>query len=181
MPQTRSILLAAALVVLATAVGCDSGPHLVTVTGVVKREGQPVSHAAVIFNPDPSNSTVLLGEAVTDAQGNYRLISDERNGAAPGKYHVIIQRAAGEPAAAAASGSNVDPGGFEDDPYMASLTRGDGFIEPNAKKSARKKSESQGPAIPGANEKYTFDIEVAGKGGAIDFDLNPNADSDSKP
>lgn len=174
--KTRSVSWAAALVAVAVAAGCDSGPDLVTVTGAVTQEGKPVSHAAVTFNPDPSNSSVLLGDAITDSEGNYRLISDERNGAVPGKYHVIIERAPGAPpAGAVGSTASAD---FEDDPYMASLTSGAGFIEPHAKsRASAKKKGDHGPIVPGEGEKYTFDIEVAGKGGAIDFELKPKVDA----
>lgn len=179
MLKTRPLSWAAALAIVALSTGCGGGPDLVTVTGAVTQDGKPVSHAAVIFNPDPSNSAILVGQAVTDAEGNYRLISDERNGAVPGKYHVIIQRAAGAPPAIASGDGAVASADFEDDPYMASLASGVGFIEPDARQraAAKKKAEQhQGPIVPGEDDKYTFNIEVAGKGGAIDFELKSKAD-----
>ncbi|OJW26514.1 MAG: hypothetical protein BGO49_12350 [Planctomycetales bacterium 71-10] len=167
MPRRRSLSLAAALVTAAVMVGCgDSGPDLVTVTGAVTQEGRPVGHAAVLFSPDPSNVALVPGEAVTDAEGRYRLVSDQRNGAVPGKYHVVIKRAAGSPPAGALPADAS--AAFKDDPFMASLSAGAGGPAP-------KKGKPKGPVIPSADDEFTFDIEVAAKGGAIDFDLKPAA------
>ncbi|WP_337174966.1 carboxypeptidase-like regulatory domain-containing protein [Paludisphaera sp.] len=178
MPRNRSRSLAAALFMAAASaatVGCDSGPALVTVTGTVTMEGKPVSHAAVQFSPNPSNAVVLPGEAVTDADGHYRLISDERNGAVPGKYHVVISRAAGEPPSAPLPSEASEA--FKDDPFMAALSSGAGSGAPAAAKKSKK-----GPIVPDAGTEFTFDIEVAGKGGAIDFVIKPEvAKTASRP
>lgn len=166
MPRRRSLSLAATFVAASIMVGCDSGPALVTVTGAVTQEGQPVSHAAVLFSPDPSNAALVPGEGVTDAEGRYRLVSDQRNGAVPGKYHVVIKRAAGSPPPGALpADANA---AFQDDPFMASLSAGGGGPAP-------KKGKQKGPIVPSADDEFTFDIEVAAKGGAIDFELTKPA------
>ncbi len=163
MSLSRFLPLAAILAAAAaSAAGCGaSGPDLVTVSGLVTQEGQPVAHAAVIFSPDPSNAPMLAGEGVTDAEGRYRLISDERNGGVPGKYHVVISRAAGELPPELAAASNP---AFADDPFMAALSAGAGKTAPKKK---------GGPVV--IEGEYAFDIEVAAKGGAIDFELPKDA------
>ncbi len=158
--QSRSLVpLAAALAAAAVVVGCgEPGPDLVTVTGTVTQDGQPVVHAAVLFSPLPGNDPMLAGEGITDAEGRYRLVSDERNGAVPGKYHIVINRAAGElPPEIAASTDEA----FANDPYMASMIA-------SVSKPAPKKKKAGPVVIAG---EYAFDAEIAGKGGAMDFEL----------
>jgi uncharacterized lipoprotein YajG len=78
-------LLAGALLVA----GCDRGPRMVPVTGVVTVDGKPVDKAAVLFaHVDGGRPTV----GVTDEQGRFRLTTDGREGALLGEHGVAITR-----------------------------------------------------------------------------------------
>lgn len=135
----------------ALVIGCgDSGPRLVSVTGTVSLNGQPLEGAALAFEPVPTapNSEVRPGEAVTDAAGKYEVSTSLKSGLAAGKYRVIVTKA---PLDAAKGDPN-----FAEDPFMAQLAA----TGPDGGKKAKK----------GVIEE-TFDREVPEAGGTLDFDL----------
>ena len=71
--------------------GCGQGETLVPVTGKVTIDGKPLGTGSVTFEPDSSKGTkaqVAAGEI--DAQGNYKLMSGGKEGAAPGWYKVAV-------------------------------------------------------------------------------------------
>jgi hypothetical protein len=78
--------------------GCSTGPYQVApVSGRVTLNGQPLSHAAVTFQPLSSGSNNNPGPGsggFTDADGRYtlKLIGTETLGAVVGKHMVRITR-----------------------------------------------------------------------------------------
>jgi len=87
----KTYLSLAAAWALATA-GCG-GNGLVTVTGKVTLDGQPLSDATVIFVPvEGANKTTTPGGR-TDESGVFYLMTREPNdGAMPGEYNVTITK-----------------------------------------------------------------------------------------
>lgn len=85
-------------------VGCGGGSELpeyseklVSVSGQVKANGKPLSHATVTFIPQSGDGQMASGK--TDDQGNYELFThmpnatvDESRGAVPGEYKVTVSR-----------------------------------------------------------------------------------------
>lgn len=132
-------------------IGCgESGPKLVSVTGTVSLNGQPVEGAALTFEPDPTDPhrEARPGEAVTDAAGKYEVSTSLKSGLAPGKYRVMVTKAPLD----AAKG---DPT-YADDPYMAQLSA----TGLDGGKKAKKSVIEQ-----------TFDRDVPEAGSTLDFDL----------
>lgn len=81
--------------------GCgqkETVPELVSVTGKVTYQGQPLADAFVAFIPADEEETptelgrILRPAAQTDAQGEYELAWGDHVGAPPGKYHVTITK-----------------------------------------------------------------------------------------
>jgi hypothetical protein len=91
--MTRSRVLAAGGL-LAAVVGCSGGPSFAPVSGVVKLDGEPYSHAVVSFQPVGSSDNPNPGRgssAYTDAQGRFVLRCDNAfDGAVVGKHLVRI-------------------------------------------------------------------------------------------
>lgn len=84
------VLLAIPLAGLAS--GCQKGPELGTVTGLVKVNGQPLPYAYVVFQPIAPGT---YGSAYTDKEGKYELqFTTSRNGAPVGSHRVSIRAAA---------------------------------------------------------------------------------------
>jgi hypothetical protein len=78
-----------------TAAGCgrSTPPYqLAEVTGVVKLDGNPAADLVVTFLPDSVGGTNgPRASGKTDAQGQYRLVCDDRQpGAVVGLHHVLI-------------------------------------------------------------------------------------------
>jgi len=90
---TMRLCFLAAAALLAPAVGCDSGPKFVPVSGVVSLNGKPYGKAAVSFQPIGSAENAYPGRgssAYTDENGRFVLISDKHRGAVAGKHLVRI-------------------------------------------------------------------------------------------
>ncbi|CAN5217430.1 hypothetical protein BH11PLA2_BH11PLA2_02750 [soil metagenome] len=74
--------------------GCSSTPPMVSVKGVVKRNGQPVEHCQVCFYPDRDDANPLehgYGITVTGPDGSYEIknaLGD--TGIFPGTYRVVL-------------------------------------------------------------------------------------------
>jgi hypothetical protein len=83
-------LLLGLLVVLA---GCDRGPQLARVTGVVTLGGVPLDEIRVEFMPDPETGNVAAtSTAETDAEGRFTLVypGTGEPGAAVGMHRVVL-------------------------------------------------------------------------------------------
>lgn len=91
--RTIHVTGAVAVALLVTLSGCQRGPALGTVSGVVQVNGKPLPYAYVVFQPiDPPGA---YGSAYADENGKYELqFSKHRNGAPVGSHRVSI-RAAG--------------------------------------------------------------------------------------
>jgi hypothetical protein len=69
--------------------GCDSGPKVSLVKGVVTLDGQPIENATVDFYPSNGDRG---SSGVTNAQGEYTLsYSADKKGARPGEHKVTIK------------------------------------------------------------------------------------------
>ncbi len=76
------------VVVLLLSCGCGQGPKIVTVTGMVTRQGKPVPHVVLTFVPEHGRPS--WGE--TDEQGRFNLHYDRhQEGAVVGKHTVSVQ------------------------------------------------------------------------------------------
>jgi len=73
--------------------------NLVSVSGNVTLEGNPVPQAKVLFLPDISQESGRMAEGYTDGQGRYQLNTpvpslnrDRTAGVLPGEYRVVISK-----------------------------------------------------------------------------------------
>lgn len=92
--QRRSLafLVSAIAIVIA---GCQRGPELGTVSGVIRVNGQPLPYAYVQFQP--TTPPRIYGSAYADAEGRYELqFSESQMGAPVGQHRVSIQAARGD-------------------------------------------------------------------------------------
>lgn len=75
--------------------GCadDGRPQLIEATGTVRLNGEPVADALIFFMPEVGNPVMRPSRATTDAQGNFRLGTyNKEDGIPPGKYKVGIEK-----------------------------------------------------------------------------------------
>jgi hypothetical protein len=78
-----------------TLCGCDSGPRVTPVEGVVLLDGKPLVGVEVRFAPecDPKALSAPFSRALTDESGHYNLECDnQKPGAVAGKHTVIVRR-----------------------------------------------------------------------------------------
>jgi hypothetical protein len=86
--MTRHALLASAASALVCLAGCDDGPDVAPVTGVVTQNGEPLAHVIVEFQPDKGAPS--YGE--TDETGSYKLMyQTNREGALLGHHWVSVR------------------------------------------------------------------------------------------
>jgi hypothetical protein len=78
--------LAVSLAVALPAVGC--GRKLVTTSGVITLDGQPLGGAVVQFQPEGPGGDIATG--TSEADGSFRLSTGGADGAAPGAYRVVV-------------------------------------------------------------------------------------------
>ncbi|QDU26002.1 hypothetical protein ETAA8_10740 [Anatilimnocola aggregata] len=79
-------LVAGALLIFVA--GCDTGPRMIPVSGVVTLDGKPVKNAAVMFL---STSGGRPAEGITDAEGRYSLTTFKfGDGAVEGQHSVSV-------------------------------------------------------------------------------------------
>lgn len=100
--KTTAILLGL-LIAFANLPGCGKKSHfpLVETTGRLVYKGQPVADASVMLSP-LEGQRAAVGK--TDAQGRFELTTmNPRDGAMPGKYKIVITKAAAVEAAADAA------------------------------------------------------------------------------
>lgn len=72
---------------LVTAVGCDSGPKIVKISGTAMHKNQPVPGIRITFVPDKGRPS----HGDTDEQGKFTLEYDEKNkGAVVGMHTVSV-------------------------------------------------------------------------------------------
>jgi hypothetical protein len=71
--------------------GCDKGPKMVPVSGIVTLNGKPLVGAGILFQPV---STELSNPATgdTDSEGRYHLRVRDKKGAFVGAYKVCISK-----------------------------------------------------------------------------------------
>ena len=72
--------------------GCSNQPHLIEVTGKVTMNGKPLGNVRVDFHPDPDKGTTgISSTAKTDAEGNFKLLYQEKTpGAIIGHHRIVI-------------------------------------------------------------------------------------------
>ncbi len=80
---------AAILLVLFVSTGCGDGNGLVSASGTVTLDGQPLSGVVVEFRPNTAGDGSFFGR--TDSSGRYRMMRTAfQSGVAPGEYSVLI-------------------------------------------------------------------------------------------
>jgi hypothetical protein len=87
--QFRSVgsSLGVSLMVLFVAIGCNSRPSRVPVSGKVLIDGEPLKFGAVVFAPEGGRQS----SGIIDATGNFKLTCFEPgDGALIGKHHVQV-------------------------------------------------------------------------------------------
>jgi hypothetical protein len=85
--MTRNSCIGVLVLALAIA-GCNRGPQMAPVSGVVLLSGQPVEGAAVLFTPESGGRPA---DGVTDKEGKFTLQTfAPGDGALIGKYNVAI-------------------------------------------------------------------------------------------
>lgn len=81
------------VVLVATATGCGSskpvGPALVPAEGVVTFKDKPLIGATVFFYPENREGASCGGN--TDETGKFKLWTNGKGGASPGRYRVTVQ------------------------------------------------------------------------------------------
>ena len=83
--MSRNVIFAAGLAGILALTGC--GPSFSPVTGVVKLDGAPVEGATVTFVSEDGSKAY---SGVTDASGNFTLLSGNKPGGTPGSYKVTV-------------------------------------------------------------------------------------------
>jgi len=89
-------LLLAGILSAVTATGCGPEYHIVPVSGVITRGGEPVKDLLVTFQPMGGTISEPVGPASyghTDEQGRYtlKIIHDHQDGAIVGTHRVILR------------------------------------------------------------------------------------------
>ncbi len=87
--KPRLVLICSALLL---SVGCNKGPAVAEVVGIVKFDGKPLPNVKIMFAPNPQKGTVgPISAGLTDDQGRFKLTcEDEREGAVVGWHKVVI-------------------------------------------------------------------------------------------
>ena len=91
-PAARGVVILALAFVVMLLAGCGQADGLVPVSGKVSIDNKPLAAGSVCFHPDAGKGTKATVEAVgvIDSQGNYKLVSGAKEGAAPGWYKVTV-------------------------------------------------------------------------------------------
>ncbi len=106
------------LCLLLLTAGCaDSGPELAPTIGRVLLDGEAVAEAGVLFMPTISGPSA---SGSTDAEGNFRLSTNSRDGALVGTHQVAISKAETRGISADAQGlsGHVVDGGWQFIEYL---------------------------------------------------------------
>jgi len=102
--------------------GCFKGKdNLVPVEGKVTVGKKPLTTGFVVFYPDAAKGNISKEEprGTLDAEGNYRLLTHTKNGAAPGWYKVAVTAA-----------DQLDP----NNPYFTKWRIPERYIDPRTSK-----------------------------------------------
>jgi hypothetical protein len=82
---------------VALVVGCDNsgGNKLLPVVGKVTVDGQPLTvgsgiNSSVSFRPEKGSASAQEPAGTIDENGTYRLFTNGKEGAPPGRYHVLV-------------------------------------------------------------------------------------------
>lgn len=89
--MNRFVSAVLAIIVLSSVVGCGGGQ--VAVEGKVSVDGALLDTGNVSFHPQKEGGQIGYGEI--NSSGTYKLMTDGKAGAAPGKYKVVVT--AGKP------------------------------------------------------------------------------------
>jgi len=100
------LALATALGVVALAPGCGGDVKLVSASGVVTLDGEPLEGATVAFIPVAGNAVSTAGSDMTGPKGNFQMTFNGRSGLAPGKYKVTVSKTED---VASKNGKQIDP------------------------------------------------------------------------
>jgi hypothetical protein len=86
--SSRKYLPWSVALLLAALAGCNEGPNVVTVSGILTYKGKPVTNAFVDFVPEDGRPS--FGE--TDAEGRFKLIYTRKlDGVLVGKHKVSVR------------------------------------------------------------------------------------------
>ena len=95
--KSQSLLLLLACLLITGCGPSESVPEIVSVTGTLTMNGQPLDQVKVSFMPDGENGNqnARSSWAETDSEGKYvlkyQLPGDERDGAAVGAHKVVLR------------------------------------------------------------------------------------------
>lgn len=98
-PSVRSVLLVASAQFLVVFMACSRQPSsLINVSGTIRREGEPLKNATVMFIPD-DDQDAMVATGITDSHGRYALTTEGvGHGVMRGRYVVTIHvRKVGNP------------------------------------------------------------------------------------
>ncbi|MGE3818462.1 MAG: carboxypeptidase-like regulatory domain-containing protein [Isosphaeraceae bacterium] len=156
----------ASLWITGALVGCLAGcggseVELVSVTGTITLNGEPLPNAEVCFTPDPSQKFHESAMDVTGPQGNYKLKTGDAFGIQPGKYTVHVRK----PGEASGEASQLHP----NDPFMARLSTTSLTLPGRKPKGGPRESDAIDFTLP--------DREVTSKGAVIDHDFKVDTSS----
>jgi len=138
---------------LFTGCGDSDDLKLVPVSGNITINGKPLEGATVAFLPAPDNKAGAPGLDTTGPSGNYKAMTRQRSGLAPGKYRMSVTLPLTK-----ATASKL-PDDIQNDPMMAKMALGLDTKDASSKKKA---------ATPVAYEK---DVEVANESTVLDYDV----------
>lgn len=118
----NQILFGVSILLTLSVAGCGSGAEggkpVFPASGTVKMFGGPLSGATVAFAPTAEGQPTAIGR--TDNEGKFVLTTyDYEDGAAEGKYKVVISKSAPVKPTGSSSASGGQ-GGHEDDPALNS-------------------------------------------------------------
>lgn len=85
----HNVMLVGFAIAATVVAGCNDGPPMVSVTGLVTLDGNPVPDAAVVFEPTQSGP---IGAATTDSEGKFKLVTSTREGLIPGEYRASVTK-----------------------------------------------------------------------------------------
>jgi hypothetical protein len=140
----------------------EASYKLVRVSGIITKNGKPLSDAKVTFVPAQANKPSTSGVDVTGPEGNYLLNFKGRTGVAPGKYTVLIEPAEDT------SGLKVREE-FSKDPMqmkVAQQAKTIGKTEKDTRKKEVFKGEFEAEVPDAATFTRDFDVKASATGGS---------------